>query len=203
MASSGSSPESHRAHRRREPGRSSRSRDEVDYSDDDNTALPSINPPPVTEIASGSPVLDPSPPRHRRPSPSCQHLEPRTFRTTSYTTPPTFTFSPIPLPRPHVSTPPQFPPSPPTHLTSPHFPPPRLQAPRPRPPLSHPRTTGPPPPNPYAPRPRPRQPLSQPPTSRDHRSSRSPQKPFSSFSPTTFTSTPFPSNVAFPARHPP
>ena len=172
MASSGSSPDSHRAHRRREPGRSSRSCDEPDYSADDvdNNALPSMNPPPG---ASGPPVSDPP-----QPPPNTVTGDTPTHATTSNHTPPRPPLTPrpprshfpslscpIPLPRPHASTPPQFPPSPPTHLTSTHFPLPRLQAPRPRPPPSHPRTTGPPPTSPYAPRPRPRQPLSQPPSS--------------------------------------
>ena len=63
MASSGSSRESNRPHRRRELGRTSRSRDtrhhthieEVDYDADENNPLPSINPPPGTEIARGVP----------------------------------------------------------------------------------------------------------------------------------------------------
>ena len=63
MASSGSSAESTGPHRRRELSRASRSRDtrphthleEVDYDDDENNPVPSINPPPGTEIARGAP----------------------------------------------------------------------------------------------------------------------------------------------------
>ena len=59
MASS--SLESTRPHSRRDHRRSSRSRDtrphleEADYDDDEGTPLPSINPPPGTEIARGIP----------------------------------------------------------------------------------------------------------------------------------------------------
>ena len=174
MASSGSSPESNRPHRRRDLGRTSRSRDtrhhthieEVDYDADENTPLPSINPPPGTEIARGVP--DP-------PQPSDTVTGDNSHQTTTspraVSGPPSTPRPQFPFPRPHST--PAFPPSPPTHLTGPLFPPPRVQAPRPRPPLSHPRATGPPPHNPYAPRPCPRQPLS----SRDHRTSRTTRSP--------------------------
>ena len=117
MASSGSSPESHRPHRRRDPGRSSRSRDdrhrthieEVDYSDDDNTALPSINPPPGTEIARGPPVPDPPPPSDTVTG-DTPHQATTSHRTVSgpplTPRPPRSQFPslscPVPLPRPHV-----------------------------------------------------------------------------------------------------
>ena len=158
MASSGSSPESHRPHRRRDLGRTSRSRDtrhieEVDYDADDNTPLPSINPPPGTEIARGLPVPDPPQPSDTVAG-DTSHQTTTSHRTVSG---PPLTPRPhhsqFPFPRPH--SPPAFPPTPPTHLTGPPFPPPRVQVPRPRPPLSHPRATGPPPHNPYAPRPAP------------------------------------------------
>ena len=169
MASSGSSPESTRPHSRRDLGRSSRSRDtrplahheEADYGDEENTPLPSINPPPGTEIARGIP--DPIPPSDAATGDSTHH------NTAS---------APPSDPRPHLSpfprsqSTPASPPTPPTHLTGPLFPPPRVQAPRPRPPLSHPRATGPPPHNPYAPRPRTRQP-----SPRDHRTSRTTRSP--------------------------
>ena len=169
MASSGSSPESNRPHRRRDLGRTSRSRDtrphieEVDYDDDENNPLPSINPPPGTEIARGVP--DPPQPSDTITG-DTPHQTTTSHRAVS---------DPPSTPRPHHAqhpTPP-FPPVPPPHLSGPIFPPPRVQAPRPRPPLSQPRATGPPPHNPYAPRPRPRQPLS----SRDHRTSRTTRSP--------------------------
>ena len=61
MASSGSSPESNRPHRRHDLGRASRSPDtmphthieEVDYDADENNPLPSINPPPGRETSVG------------------------------------------------------------------------------------------------------------------------------------------------------
>ena len=69
MVSSGSSLDSTRPHSRRDLRRSSRSRDtrpqmeEPDYGDDEGTPLPSINPPPGTEIARGVP----DPPPHSDP----------------------------------------------------------------------------------------------------------------------------------------
>ena len=120
MASSGSSPESHRPHRRRDLGRTSRSRDarhhthieEVDYDAGDNAPLPSINPPPGTEIARGLPVPDP-------PQPS----DTVTGDTSHQTTTSHRTVSGPPLtPRPHHS---QFPfPRPHTHNHSLLFHPP-------------------------------------------------------------------------------
>ena len=124
MASSGSSPESHRPHRRRDLGRTSRSRDtrhieEVDYDADDNTPLPSINPPPGTEIARGLPVPDPPQPSDTVAG-DTSHQTTTSHRTVSG---PPLTPRPhhsqFPFPRPH--SPPAFPPTPPTHLTGPLF----------------------------------------------------------------------------------
>ena len=170
MASSGSSLESTRPHSRRDLRRSSRSRDtrppahheEADYGDEEITPLPSINPPPGTEIARGIP----DPPPHSDPTTGdSSHHNITTSAPPSNPRPPQSSFT-------RSQSTPTFPPTPPAHLTGPFFPPPRVQAPRPRPPLSHPRATGPPRLNPYAPRPRPRQP-----SPRDHRTSRTTRSP--------------------------
>ena len=170
MASSGSSLESTRPHSRRDLRRSSRSRDtrppahheEADYGDEEITPLPSINPPPGTEIARGIP----DPPPHSDPTTGdSSHHNITTSTPPSNPRPPQSSFT-------RSQSTPTFPPTPPAHLTGPFFPPPRVQAPRPRPPLSQPRATGPPPLNPYAPRPRPRQP-----SPRDHRTSRTTRSP--------------------------
>ena len=100
MASSGSSPESTRPHRRRELGRTSRSRDtrprthpeEVDYGDEENNPLPSINPPPGTEIARPRPTTT-FRHRHGRFCSPDHHLTSNRFRPTFNTT-----SSPVSLP---------------------------------------------------------------------------------------------------------
>ena len=141
MESSGSSPESNHPHRRRDLGRTSRSRDtrphthieEVDYDDDDeHNPLPSTNPPPGTEIARGAP----DPPQPSDTATGDTSHPPITSPGAVSGPPLTPRPHHVPCPRPHST--PAFPPSPPAHLTGPLFPPPRIQAPRPRPPLSHP-----------------------------------------------------------------